>query len=507
MSRLRRVCFGVAGLLGLQTLPLQAGVTLGTPFRDGMVLQRGKPVAVWGWASPGEKVRVEFKGQAKPTTTDSGGRWEVKLDSLPASSEPAQLTVTGRNRVSVQGVLVGEVWLCSGQSNMNLPLSAARDAAHEIAAADHPLIRYFEVESVVFDQPLEMAAGTWKVCAPETAGRFTAVGYFFARELQRELGVPIGIIKSTLGGSPIEGWMSAEALGANHAAARAEAEEWKPLEADFQQRAEDYRQRLADWKSREVKARAAGQGFIDPQPVMAQERTDRKKPAGLYNGFIRPLEPLTLAGFLWYQGEGNSDAPADYRVLFPAMIRQWRANFQQEDLPFLFVQLPLYSVPNDPSGQRWAWFREVQTTVLSLPNVHMAVAIDVGEPGDIHPANKQDVGRRLALVALRNIYGRSVEDSGPVFSGMVRQGSAARVHLAHATGLNSTGNLTNSFTLAGSDKKFVPAQARIDGETVIVSAPGLAEPVAVRFNWSNCPEGFLFNASGLPAAPFRSDRW
>lgn len=497
----------VFALLGLQIAPIHADVTLATPFRDGVVLQRGKPVTVWGTATPGENIKVEFKGQTKLATADNSGKWKVKLDALPASAEPAKLTVTGQNTITVNGVLVGEVWLCSGQSNMNLPLTQARDAANEIAAAKHPLIHYFEVKSAVSDQPLDMADGEWKTCAPEIAGAFTAVGYFFARELQRELGVPVGIFKSTLGGSPIEGWMSAQALAENPAAAAAAETDWKPLAAAFDKRTAEYQTRLADWESRKTKALTSGENFTVPKPVRAQERSDRKRPSGLYNGFIHPLEPMTLAGFLWYQGEGNASAPGDYRALFPALIRHWRGDFQQADLPFLFVQLPNFAHTNDPSGQQWAWQREAQASVLSLPNVGMAVTIDVGDPGDIHPANKQEVGRRLALIALRKVYGREVEASGPVYAGMERQGSSLRLHFTHAAGLLFKGATTNAFTVADSDRRFVPAEARIEEDVVEVSASGISEPAAVRYNWENNPAGWLLNAQSLPTAPFRSDNW
>ncbi len=494
-------------LLGLSVTSLRADVTLAAPFRNRVVLQCDKPVTVWGLAAPEENIEVQFKAQTKVTTADRRGQWKIKLDSLSASAEPAKLTVTGRNTITVNSVLVGEVWLCSGQSNMNFPLKSAQGAAHEIGEAKHPLIHYFEVKSAVADQPLEMAEGEWKVCGPDTAGEFTAVGYFFARELQRELGVPIGIIKSTLGGSPIESWMSAQALADNRAAALAAEEEWKPLAADFEKRNAEYQRQLAAWQLREAKARSSGQSAANPKPMPTQEKSDRKKPSGLYNGFIHPLAPLTIAGFLWYQGEGNAERPADYRVLFPAMIRQWRHAFQQQDLPFLFVQLPNYALPNDASGQKWAWFREEQTTVLSLSNVNMAVTIDVGDPGDIHPANKQEVGRRLALVALRKIHGREVEDSGPVYSGMERQGSAMQIHFTHASGLHFKGALTNAFLIAGSNRQFIPAEARIERETVVVFATGLSEPTAVRFAWANDPQGWLLNSQHLPATPFRTDNW
>ena len=494
-------------VLLLSLAPVYADVTLATPFRDGLVLQRNKPAIVWGTAAPGEQIQVEFKGQTRCVTACKDGKWNAKLDAVSASVEPAHLVVTGKNTRTVNGVLVGEVWLCSGQSNMNLPLTQAQDAASEIAAANHSLIHYFEVKSAVSDQPQEMADGQWQPCTPETAGTFTAVGYFFARELQRELGVPVGIIKSTLGGSPIEGWLSTQALAGTPTAAAASAAEWKRLAAAFDQRTAEYHRRLADWESRRTKARADGLTFTEPQPARAQERSDRKRPSGLYNGFIRPLEPMTLAGFLWYQGESNAAAPADYRALFPAMIRHWRAGFQQPDLPFLFVQLPGFDLKNDLSGQQWAWFREAQASVLALPKVNMAVTIDVGDSTNLHPANKQEVGRRLALVALRRTYGREVEDSGPVFAGLERLGSTLRLHFTQAAGLHFKGVMTNAFVIAGIDRQFVPAEARIEGEAVIVSAPALPHPVEARYNWCNFPTGFVFNRSRLPATPFRSDNW
>jgi sialate O-acetylesterase len=485
---------------------LHAAVRLAAPFRDGVVLQSGKPIAVWGWAEPGEQVKVSFKQCTRTAQADSRGRWLVRLEAVAASDQPARLVVAGKNTVTVDQVLVGEVWLCSGQSNMNLPLTQAKDAEREIAGANHPLIRYFEVKSAVVGQPLDEAGGTWETCTPAAAGRFTAVGYFFARELQRQLGVPVGIIKSTLGGSPIEGWMSEETLKGNLAADHA-VKTWAPLSAAFEKRTADYAAQLATWSAREKAARAAGRDFAEPRPVIVQERSDRNKPSGLYNGFIHPLEPLTLAGFLWYQGESGVGRANEYRVLLQTMIRQWRQDFQQPDLPFLIAQLPNYAETNDVTGQSWAWLREAQAATLSLPRTGMAVTVDVGDPANLHPANKQDVGLRLALVALRDVYRKRVESSGPVFAGVKQQGDSLQILFKQADGLFFKGEATNAFVIAGSDRKFIPAEARIVGQSVVLSAKGIAEPQAVRYNWENNPRRFLYNRAGLPAAPFRTDSW
>jgi sialate O-acetylesterase len=449
---------------------VRAAIVLAAPFRDGAVIQRGKPIPVWGKAQPGETVEVEFGGQMRKTVADEQGRWSVRLGPFAANSAPAKLTATGRDVVTVRNVLVGEVWLCSGQSNMNFPLKQAANAPSEIAGADYPLIRHFVVDSAVSDRPLEMVGGEWQASSPDTAGSFTAVGYFFGRELFRKLGVPIGIMKATLGGSPIEAWLSEDALGAEPA----------------------FGVVAARW--RVMRPRIEGRGF-------------RNQPGGLYNGLIHPLEPGALAGFLWYQGEGNAERAMEYEKLFLTMIRQWRRDFQQGDLPFIFAQLPNFAPTNDLTGQSWAWLRAAQAAALSLPHVGMAVTIDIGDNAALHPANKQDVGRRLALVALAKVYGLPVGDTGPTFAGMEPVGAELRIRFKQADGLRFVGDPGRVFELAGDDRKFVPAVGRIDGETVIVSAPDVTQPVAVRFSWRNAPAAHLVNRGGLPAAPFRTDQW
>jgi sialate O-acetylesterase len=490
--------------LGLAA-PTSADVKLATLFRDGMVLQRDKPAPIWGWADPGEHITVSFAKQSKSATADASGRWMIRLDPLNASSTPDVITVAGKTSVVVKGVLVGDVWLCSGQSNMNLPLSATQGAKEEIARARSPLIRYFEVKSSILEEPTDTAEGDWQECSPNTAGSFTAVGYYFAREIQPQLNVPVGIIKATLGGSPIEGWIGADVM-ASTPAATPSFQAWEGMKRGYIQRAEEYQTKLAAWKLRH-KDGTSSASSDDPRPVRAWVDSDRNKPSGLYNGFIYPLEPFALAGVLWYQGEGNVPRAAEYKVLFPLMISQWRRDFHQPDLPFLFVQLPGYEQKNDPTGESWPRLREAQIAALKLPGVGMAVTTDIGDPIDLHPPNKRDVGKRLSLIALKQVHHRDVEDSGPIFQKAVRSGDALHIRFTNAEGLALRGDSNQAFTIAGADRKFLPAQARIENDRVILTATGVPKPVAARLNWVNNPKAWLVNKSGLPAAPFRSDDW
>lgn len=474
----------------------RAAVQLAPLFSDGAVLQRGKSVPIWGTADPGKRVEVQFGGQKKTATVGPDGRWRVELDPLEASSEPAELIVTSGERLTISNVLVGEVWLCSGQSNMYFPVSNSENAQEEIAKADWPQIRQFLVRSEVTEHPAPAADGDWQPCSPASAGQFTAVGYFFARKLHQQLGVPVGIIKATLGGSPIEGWLSQGALTANPAFAVV-AERWKTALAAHAKRMAAY--------ERQTSERSVQKKQTDPSdPPKPPEAPDiRNLPSGLYNGFIHPLQPYALAGFLWYQGEGNAERSNEYPALFKALITQWRADFGQGDLPFLFVQLPNFDEPEDKTGLSWALMREAQTKALALPETGMAVTIDVGDPENIHPANKRDVGDRLARIALAQVYRQNVPDSGPVFSKASREGDALRVVFTNAAGLCFHGE-PSGFEIAGKDKKFAPAIACIEGETVVLRAANLKRPVDVRYAWKNSPEASLFNGFHLPAAPFRS---
>ena len=453
----------IAIATGLGASSLFAAVQLASPFGNNMVLQRDKPIPVWGTAMPGESVTVSFANQTRGTVADKGGRWRVQLDALEASATPRTLTASGTNTVTLANVLVGEVWLCSGQSNMEWEVEDSKDAAIEIPAANYPQIRLASVAQVIGFSPAETVDVTWAECSPTSVPKFSAVAYYFAREIHRRLGVPVAVIDAAWGGTPVEAWMSLENLRSDPAFA----------------------------------------------PVFDRWGDDasKKRSTGLYNGMIHPLFPFGLRGVLWYQGEEIAPRYDEYRKLFPAMIREWREKFQQGDIPFYFVQLANMNRPNDPTGRQWAFQREAQMQGLTLPNTAAAIAIDLGEDDDIHPKNKQDVGRRLALIALARDYGVEVEYSGPVFVGMTREGSVLRLSFTHADGLTAATMPVPEFEIAGADLQFVPANAAIDGTTVLVSAPGVSEPRHVRYAFRNNPAPSLYNAAGLPASPFRSGVW
>ncbi len=556
-------------LFTLVTATLRADVTLAPLFADHAVLQRDKPIPIWGRADAGEPITVTFHGQTASATATGDGHWITYLDALPASTEPADLVVAGKNKIAVHDVLVGEVWLCSGQSNMefvvcNPPGTTFRvvNADEEVAAANYPLIRHFKVKLTESDAPAETVEGSWAVCSPGTVSQFTAVGYFFARDLYEKLQVPVGLINSTWGGTPVESWMSAFALGSDPSFSFV-GERWQKTLAEYPQKKAAYDAALAQWDKDSVAAKTAGKenelnAALPPAPLPGASPGDSTRglhspagvglagrrpnftletpqqaagnvsvfktlhprprpppgpghqwtPAGLFNGMINPLLPYAVRGVLWYQGENNAPHPTEYHALFSSMITAWRAHFGQGDLPFYFVQLASYRYLKNANGTEWALLREGQTQTLALPQTAMAVAIDLGEHDNIHPCNKQEVGRRLALIAETRLYGIPGDDSGPMFADATREGNALRVHFTHAgNGLIAHENPAQSLELAGADKKFYPAQGRIEGETLLVSSPDVKDPVAVRYAWSNDPEANLFNGAGLPATPFRSDNW
>lgn len=494
-------------LLTVFVAAVRAGVTLAPPFQDHAILQRDKPLPVWGRADAGEHVVVEFNGQRVGTTTGTDGRWIVYLEPVSASTQPAALTVTGKNTVIVQDVLVGEVWLASGQSNMRFPLQRTNLTAKEVATAVFPLIREFSVANTVADRPADTVPGTWKICMPETAGGFSAVAYYFARDLHRKLGVPIGILNSTWSGTAIEAWTDLATLKSTASWPAIEAR-WQRALAEFPARQASYPVERAAWQSAEEQAKAGKAKNPLPPPTPPIGPGTPYALSGLYNGMIAPLQPYALRGAIWYQGESNWSRPDEYAELFPAMIRAWRAQWNQGDFSFFFAQLANYIEPTDPSGRGWAWLREAQAKALSLSGTGMAVTIDIGDPIDIHPRNKQEVGRRLALLAKTQVYGISGDWSGPQFKAVHREGATLRVAFNFVSdGLTAGDKPLGAFEIAGADRIFRPATARIDRDTVVVSAPGVPEPVAVRYAWSNNPSANLFNGTGLPAAPFRSDSW
>jgi sialate O-acetylesterase len=482
-----------------------ANVVLAPLFTDNAVLQRDKPIPVWGTADVGETVVVTFAGQSLATTANAAGQWRVALTALPANATPADLVVTGNNTLTRTNVVVGEVWLASGQSNMEWNLSKTYDAALEIAgSAANPLIRHITITKKVADAPLTTATGAWQSASPATTGNFSAVGYHFALDLYRVLNVPVGIINSTWGGTRVEAWMDPAALKSNPAF-ESVASGWAKTLAAYPAAKAKQVTDLAAWKEEAAAAKAAGQPFTKKAPAEPQGAGHQATPSGLNNGMIAPLAPFALRGAIWYQGEANAGKAAEYRALFSAMITGWRTQFAQGDFPFYWVQLANFQSATDTS---WAFLREAQTQTLTLPATGQAVTVDIGNVTDIHPRNKKDVGRRLARLALARTYSQKIVDSGPVFTKAERDGAGFRVSFSEVNGgLIAPLNAPVGFELAGEDKVFKPAMAKIEKDTVFVTSAEVPSPVAVRYAWRNAPLAGLFNLEGLPAVPFRSDAW
>ena len=471
-------------------------------FADGAVLQQGMPVPVWGWADDGEKVTVEFQGQKVSATPSagSGGKWMVMLKALKAGG-PFEMKISGTNTITLKNVLVGEVWLCSGQSNMAWRLSQTSNAEADIAAAKYPNIHLFTVPNNPKDEPVADVKAAWQECTPETAKNFSAVGYFFGRALQlARQGVPVGLINSSVGGTPSEAWTSGEVVrnDPNFAGVR---ERYAKAVADWPEAKAKWEAALEKHKEIAAKAREEGK-TAPPAPAKPFGPEHQNRPVGLYNGMIAPLVPYALRGAIWYQGESNAGRAYEYRSIFPAMIQDWRKAWNSE-MTFLFVQLAPYA---PPAAYTYAELREAQLLTLKLPKTGMAVITDVGEERDIHPKQKQPVGERLALAARAIAYGEKIEYSGPVYSGLKVEGNRAVLSFKHAGGgLVAKGDKLTGFTIAGADQKFVPAEAEIKGDKIIVSNSSIATPVAVRFGWENWPVLNLWNKAGLPATPFRTD--
>lgn len=475
-----------------------------------MVLQRDARVPVWGRAAAGEEVTVTFRGQRVSARADGTGRWRAELAPMSAAADPAELTIAAANTVVLRDVLVGEVWLCAGQSNMDWPVRhqgmSVKDAANEVAAAQFPLIRLLKIPRRNTPQPQEtLPATSWTVCSPETVGAFSAVGYFYGRALHQKLGVPVGLINTSYGGTPVEAWMSRETMESNPACAASLARMNETI-ANWPQILAQYREASETWKREAEEAKQRGEKYEKRAPRQPVGANHPYAPVTVYNAMLHPLIPYAIRGAIWYQGEGNSRRAEEYHGLFTALIGQWRREWSQGDFPFYFVQLANFRAEN-PEARDWAWLREAQAKTLAVPNTGMAVAIDIGDPGALHPTNKQDVGARLARIALARTYGaKGAEDSGPVFLRCEPAGGALRVVFDHAAGLRANGALTG-FEIAGEDRKFYPASAVIEETGVTVSAAGVPKPAAVRYAWEDAPQASLFNGAGLPAAPFRTDAW
>jgi len=474
------VLFLSATILVFAVSTAVADVKLPALIGDHMVLQRDMSNTLWGWADAGEEIRVTFNGQTKTTKADDAGKWSLKLDPIPVGG-PFEMTITGKNTIRLSNILVGDVWVCSGQSNMQWSVRASADPDNEIANANYPKIRLITVPNVSSSTPKEDFNGNWVECSPATIANFSAVAYSFGRKIHQEKDIPIGLIHSSWGGSSCETWIDARVV------------------AQYR----DYDEIM--------KRKAAAE-------VERPEGGGNQHAGYLYNGMIVPIKNYGIKGAIWYQGETNAGRAYQYRTLFPLMIQHWREEWGQGDFPFYFVQLANFmAVKDQPSESAWAELREAQSmTAQSLRNTGEAITIDIGEADDIHPRNKQDVGLRLALLALARDY-RSPSDrllivsEGPRFQSMKIEGNKAIIsyRLFTANGLKTKdGGPVNGFAIAGADRKFHWAEARIvEGNRVELTSPNVAHPVAVRYAWADNPVCNLFNGADLPAGPFRTDLW
>ncbi|MCX7426023.1 MAG: sialate O-acetylesterase [Planctomycetia bacterium] len=462
-------------IVAVAATAVHAAIKLPSIISDNMVLQAGQAAPIWGWDEPGQKVTVRLADKTAEATAGADGRWQVTLDGLkPGTAMEMLIEDAAGDKKAIKNVLVGEVWVCSGQSNMQWPTSAVDQAAEEIAAAKYPEIRFFAVERVTAGEPQTACKGEWIVCSPETVGPRTAVGYLFGRELFKSLNVPVGLIDTCWGGTPSETWTSRKALEAEASL--------KPL--------------LERWD----KAAAEKE----------DQRNSPNRPANLYNAMIAPLLPYGVRGAIWYQGESNVSRAYQYRTLFPVMIRDWRAAFARPDMPFGFVQIaPFRYGGQDPANCAELWEAQL-LTLKNVPNTGMVVTTDIGNIQDIHPKNKQDVCKRLGLWARATVYGqKDLVYSGPIYKSMAVEGNKIRLTFDHVgSGLiTRDGKAPTDFTIAGADQKFLPAIAAIDGNTVVVSNDEIKEPAAVRFAWYDTAMPNLCNKESLPASPFRTDQW
>ena len=493
--------------LSLLVVPAShAEIRLPHVISDHAVLQRDGPIHIWGWGTPGAEVQVRFHGQTVSSRVDVIGKWSLWLRPEQAGG-PFVLAISGDGpEVRVSDLLVGDVWFAGGQSNMEMPLSGFPPLAHikdeqkEIAAANNPRIRLLLVEEKTSDFPLNDLEDSWTLCTPQTAKDFSALAYFFGREIAAKENIPIGLIDSSWGGTPADSWISLDTLGTS-----ADLLPAFTARARFADKLTDVDEVIAAEMRADAVAKAAGR--LEPDHPWHPYETSWM-PAGLYNGMVAPYVGYTIKGFLWYQGETNSGVGRAqyYRTLFPALIADWRGRFAQGNLPFLYAQISSFN----STGEDWGEIRDVQRRTLAVANTAMAVTTDVGESANVHPADKQTVAYRLSLAARATVYGERLQYAGPLFRQATTEralsgGMAMRVWFDYAHGLTSQGRPIEGFELAGEDRKYMAAQARIDGETVVVSSAAVAEPHYVRFGWPSFFDHNLYNDAQLPMSTFSSD--
>jgi len=504
--RMRRFVgiFAAALLLGAGA---QAELWMPNVFGSHMVLQQKQKNPIWGKADPGAVLTVQFGDQVQEVTAGGDGRWHAALKSMPAGPGAYDLRVShGVESLYFENILIGEVWVASGQSNMQWSVAQSGNPEEEIAAANYPNIRLFYVPRVTAETPQEDCDAAWQVCSPDTIAGFSAVAYYFGRELHQKLDVPVGLIHTSWGGTPSESWTSPETVAKVDAFAPIAAR-WEEIVAKHPETMAAYEARVAEWQAQKDKGEAEDKD--KPRPPMGPDHPHRI--SSLYNGMIHPIVPFGIKGAIWYQGESNAGRAYQYRTIFPAMIEDWRAKWGQGDFPFHFVQLANFRdrVEEPTPDSDWAELREAQFMALQLKNTGMASAIDIGEADDIHPKNKQDVGRRLARWALRYDYGkRDVVPSGPLYKSH-KIGSDGKVTISfdHAKGLHGRGGSLAGFMIAGEDKAFVWADVEVKGKKVVVWSDQVPNPRAVRYGWAVNPVSTLYNEAGLPASPFRTDDW
>jgi sialate O-acetylesterase len=489
----------------------RANVVLPDVIGEAMVLQRDRPAPIWGQADAGEVVTVRFAGQLKKTVAGPDGKWLLRLDSLRANATPAMMTISGKNTIELKNILVGEVWLVAGQSNMQRLLSETANGAAAIAAADQPLIRLFNLSRQVAFKHKAPPLATWQACSPESVKEFSAAGYYFGVELQKELKVPVGLINSSYGGSQAEAWTPVEYLLASDDL-KATVERTKIWAAERAQVRTDYDEKIKAWRETADQAKAAG-ARPQPSPAVPDALREYRIASSIYDGMIAPLIPFSIRGAFWYQGESNEARAQQYGLLLPTMIKAWRERWGEGNFPFGIIQLPNYRDPKaEPADEAWGHVRESQRrTALATPKTGLIVTIDIGEAHDIHPQNKLDVGRRMARWALADVYGRKFTKSGPTFRQAKIFGSKIVLSFADVgQGLKvRDGDKLDEFAVAGADQKWHWAEARIIARNrVEVWSSTVSQPLAVRYAFNNNPKHpNLTNETGLPAAPFRTDDW
>ena len=504
------IAVALLSLVSMQLPAARGDVKVPAIFGPHMVLQRDQKDRVWGWAEPGEDVTVKIGDQSHATKAGADGAWQVVLDPMPAGG-PYTLSIEGKNTVKLDDVLVGEVWICSGQSNMQWSVASANDADLEMATAKYPSIRFITVPNRGTQEPQKDFNGQWQPCRPDTVGRLTAVGYFFGRRLHQVLDVPIGLINDSWGGSACEAWIRRDILAADEKYAPL-LKRWEKLEKNLPAAMAEYQPKLAAWKTAADKAKAAGKRPPGaPQSPEAQMRGN-SRPGNIYNGVLKPTIGYGIRGVIWYQGESNAGRAYQYRDLFPLMIKSWRNEWGQGDFSFYWVQLAdfLAETP-EPKESNWAELREAQTMTLKLPNTGEAVIIDLGEGKDIHPKNKQDVANRLVRWALARDYGVKIAFQSPTYKAMEQNGNKIVLRFNHVGRGLTPFDVTEprGFAIAGSDRKFVNAKAKTTKDPAVIEvwSDEVSEPVAVRYAWADNPVCNLYSSEGLPLTPFRTDDW